>query len=803
MLTLLAWSVFIAGFWSFAFFKLSAKFWLPLGAALLLIYSYFHWFSYVSLIILWGLWLGAAVLLCLPTLRKTVVTMPLRRWFRAQQPQLTDVEQQVLDAGGLWFEKEFFSGDPNWKHLWDIPKPALNPAEADFINQQVDTLCSMLDDWEIVHDKKDLPETVWAYLKQEKFFGLVIDKKYGGHGFSALGHSTVVTKIASRSYSAALTVMVPNSLGPAEFLERYGTAEQKNYYLPRLANGEEIPCFALTGTDAGSDATSITDEGIVCKAMFEGQEVIGVRLNWDKRYITLAPVATLIGLAFKMYDPDHLLGEQTQIGITLALIPANHPGVDIGKRHYPLNLAFMNGPIRGKDVFIPLDWIIGGKERRGHGWQMMMECLAVGRGISLPALSAATTQICYRMTGAYALIRRQFNRAIGDFEGVKLAMARIGGMTYLCEAARWFTAQAVQSGARPAVASAITKYHLTEMSRRAVVDAMDIHAGRGVQTGPRNYLGNIYDGMPISITVEGANILTRNLIIFGQGVMRCHPFLREEIASAKEANNKKQQKQFDRLIVKHIGFVISQVARAIVYGVTGGRWIQVRTNGKLAKCYQQLTRMSNALMLLTDFTLLVMGGQLKIKEALSARLGDIVSYLYLGTAALKYAEDHDASPEDTLHVEWAVQFCLAQMSRSINKFIDNFPIRWLGRLLQRVIFPWGARYPEPADSMSMQIADTMQQESAWRERLTQYCYTGKDAQDLTGRMEITMHELLATQPIIMKVEQAIRAKKIKPNASLTHNAELAFAQGILSAAELEQLKQMEQLRRDAIKVDEF
>lgn len=801
MLTLLAWILFIGVVWSFAFYNTSSKFWIPGLAVLLLVYSYFAWISVIALIVFWAIWAGLTLFMVYKTWRINLFTKPFLNWFRQQQPALTAAEQQVLDAGGLWFEKEFFTGKPDWRKLKEIPAPQLSVEEQSFLDNQVEHLCSMLNDWDIVNRLHDLPEAVWDYLKKEKFFGLVVDKKYGGHGFSAVAHSAIVTKIASRCYSAALTVMVPNSLGPAELLHHYGTEEQKNYYLPRLATGDEIPCFALTAPTAGSDATSIIDSGVVCKGQYEGQEIIGIRLNFNKRYITLAPITTLIGLAFKLYDPDNLIGENKNIGITLALVPAHLPGIEKGKRHRPLNLSFMNGPVRGKDVFIPMDFIIGGEKQRGQGWQMLLECLAVGRGISLPALSTATTQLCYRTTGAYALARQQFKRSIGEFDGVKEALARIGAMTYLTEAVRLFTAQAVDAGSRPSVASAITKYHLTEIARKAVLDAMDIHGGRAIQQGPNNYLANIYNGMPTSITVEGANILTRNLIIFGQGAMRAHPFVRAEIAASRDPNDPDQVKEFDNLLMTHLGLILSQVSRLMVYGFTQGAFIKAPMINN--KHYKQLMRMSCAFALMTDVTMAVMGTELKIRETISARLGDIVSYLYLATACLKHFENHEASSDEQVFVDWCIDFCLHQIQNAFVGLWANFPKPWVARLMKFLIFPLGLRYTGPRDRDSFRIATLMQSDLELRDRLTEFCYANHEVNDLTGRMDVTMRQLIQTAPLLHKVMAAVKNKQIEHKGTLAELIQNAYNVSVLTKAESDALLAAEQMRDQVIQVDEF
>jgi acyl-CoA dehydrogenase len=525
MLILLGLIVFSGALLTLIFFAVPLKISTVIIAAILILFGVLQiwpWWLFIPIVLLFLL---SAGFLNLPFLRRKYLSKPIFTYFRKVLPPISDTERIALEAGEVWWEGELFRGKPDWQKLHALPQPQLNSAEQNFLEKETDTLCGMLNDWEIVNDKCDLSSENWQYLKDNGFFGLVIEDQYQGHQFSALGHSTIVTKIATRSMSAAINIMVPNSLGPAELIHRYGTAEQKEYFLPRLANGEEIPCFGLTSPIAGSDATAIIDAGIVCRGEYEGNSIVGIRLNWNKRYITLAPVATVLGLAFKLYDPNHLLGDQKDIGITLALIPTDYPGVEKGNRHVPLHLAFMNGPIRGKDVFIPLNWLIGGPEMRGKGWQMLMECLALGRGISLPALSTGAAKLSFRTAGAYAKVRKQFKISIGQLEGIQEALARIGGFTYLCEATRIMTASAVDQHVKPALASAITKYHLTELSRKIVNDAMDIHGGKTIQLGPKNYLGLVYYGLPTSITVEGANILTRNLIIFGQGAIRCHPYV--------------------------------------------------------------------------------------------------------------------------------------------------------------------------------------------------------------------------------------------------------------------------------------
>ena len=582
-----------------------------------------------------------SVIVMVPVLRKTLVSQPVLQIFRRMLPQISQTEQEALDAGTVWWEGDLFGGKPDWKKLLSYPKPQLTEEEQAFINGPVEQLCSLLNEWKITHELKDLPPEVWQFIRDNGFFGLIIPKQYGGYGFSALAHSGVVMKIASRSGTAAVTVMVPNSLGPAELLLHYGTEKQKEYYLPRLAKGLEIPCFALTSPEAGSDAGSMPDYGVVCRQDHDGQsDVLGMRVTWDKRYITLGPVATLLGLAFKLYDPDRILGGAEDLGITLALIPTDTPGVNIGRRHYPLNAVFQNGPNSGKDVFIPMDWIIGGQERIGQGWRMLMNCLAAGRAISLPATGVSAAKLAARTSGAYSRVRVQFKLPIGYFEGIEEALARIGGNTYMMDASRVMTASAIDLGEKPSVGSAIVKYHLTERGRQAINDAMDIHAGKGICIGPSNYLGRTYQQMPVGITVEGANILTRNLIIFGQGAIRCHPYLLKEVNAAHDNDQKNALETFDAALFGHIKFTLRNTFNSLFYGLLSNHLKNIVPENCLPETaiyYRQLTRFSASFACIADIALMRLGGSLKRKERLSARLGDILSLMYLCSAAMVFS----------------------------------------------------------------------------------------------------------------------------------------------------------------------
>ncbi len=648
---IIAWSLAILG-------SLFALEWM-IGPPILL--SIFLWVTAIAFIILFNV----------TKFRQHYFSAPCYRWFQSVLPPMSATERDAIDAGDIAFEAELFQGSPQWKKLFNEPKPKLSEEELEFLETKVNTLCEMLDDWSITNQYLDLPEEAWEFLKKEKFFGLIIPKEYGGLGFSALANSTIVQKIATRCLSAAVTCMVPNSLGPGELLLEYGTEAQKAYYLPRLAFGEEIPCFALTGPEVGSDATSIPDTAVVCRGSFAGKEMLGLRLNWDKRYITLAPVATLLGLAVKMSDPDGLLGNKKNIGITLCLLPTDIHGIEIGKRHFPSNQGFMNGPTRGKDVFVPLDFIIGGKEKAGQGWHMMVERLSAGRGISLPALSTALAKHCYRTTGAYARIRKQFHTSIGRFKGVEAALGRIAGYTYILEATRLLTLTFLDQKLSPGVATAISKYHMTSLSRTIVNDAMDIHGGKGIMLGPNNYLGRAYQSVPISITVEGANILTRSLMIFGQGVIRCHPYLRDEMKALNQKDQELGLKVFDQILGQHISYTLSNFARLIFHSFTAGFFAASYPLQALKGPIRQLSRMSLALAFVSDVALFIMGGKLKRSERLSARLGDVLSYLYLASAVLKYYQDSGEQKWDIPYANWALQTCLYRIQNAFFKIFSK------------------------------------------------------------------------------------------------------------------------------------
>ncbi len=749
----------------------------------------------------WGIALPVLLILNVRPLRRALLSNRLLVWFRSVLPPLSETEQVALDAGNTWWDAELFTGRPDWKKLLEAPAARLTEEEQAFIDGPVDEFCKLLDDWKITAEDKDLPPEAWDFIRKHKLFGMIIPKEYGGLEFSALANSTIVMKIATRSLTAGVTVMVPNSLGPGELLTHYGTDEQKKYYLPRLANGEEIPCFALTSPWAGSDAGGIPDIGIVCEGEYNGRKTLGFRVSWDKRYITLAPVATVLGMAFKAYDPNGLLGDKKSLGITLALIPTDMPGVEIGNRANPLDAAFMNGTTRGKDVFIPMDMLIGGQEYIGQGWKMLMNCLSAGRAISLPALGTGAGKISSRMTGAYSRIRKQFRVPIGRFEGVEEALTRIAGLTYRMDAMRRVTAAAIDMGNKPSVLSAILKYHATEGMRQVLNDAMDIHGGRGVILGPRNYLGRAYQGIPIAITVEGANILTRSMIIFGQGAIRCHPFLLRELEAAYDTDQARARINFDRALFSHIGFTISNAVRALVMGLTGSLFVSAPAAGPLTGYYRQFSRMSSAFTFLADVTLLILGGELKRKEKLSARFGDVLSHLYMGSTVLKTFEDSGRPAADLPMAEWALQDSLFEIQKAMEEILQNYPSRFLAPLLKFLVLPFGRPYKRPNDRLGRKVADILLEPSEARDRLTRGAFINRDPQDPIGRMEVAFEKVLASEPIEAKLVKALKARLDVNN--LEDTLKHGVAEGVITEAEAQTVREGWQATFEAILTDEF
>jgi acyl-CoA dehydrogenase len=749
--------------------------------------------------------LVVGVILFTPRVRRALISDRLLKFFRKILPQVSQTEQEALDAGTIWWEGELFSGSPNWYKLLAYPKPRLSGEEKAFLAGPVEELCRMLDEWTITRELHDLPPDVWQFIKANGFFGMIIPKKYGGHGFSALAHSEVVMKISSRSGTAAVSVMVPNSLGPSELLLQYGTEEQKNHYLPRLAKGLEIPCFALTGPEAGSDAGAIPDTGIVCRGPYNGEEdVLGIRVTWEKRYITLGPVATLLGLAFQLRDPEGFLGGQEDMGITLALIPTDAPGVSIGRRHFPLDAAFQNGPNSGKDVFVPLDWVIGGRNGVGYGWRMLVNCLAVGRSISLPATSTGAAKLATRTSGAYGRVRVQFKTPIGRFEGVEEALSRIGGNTYIMNAARVMTAGAVDLGEKPSVISAIVKYHLTERGRQAINDAMDVHAGKGICLGPSNYLGRTYQQIPVSITVEGANILTRNLIIFGQGAIRCHPYLLKEIDAAKDSNARRASQHFDKALAGHVAYTLSNGVRTFLHGMTGGTLASAP--GSVApetqRYYSQLTRFSAAFAFLADISLLTLGGALKRKERVSARLGDILSMLYLCSAALKRFEDDGRPIADLPLLHWSIRDSLYRMQQAFEGLLDNFPgSAFVAGLLRFMVFPLGTGFSPPSDKLSHEVAKIMLSPGEARDRLTEGIFLPSSPDEPLNILEQALQCAVVCEAVEAKLRAAVKTGRIPPEGEEKISA--ALKQRVVTAHELELMTGMKSLRRKVIMVDDF
>ena len=734
--------------------------------------------------------------------RRRKLSAPLLAAFQKVTPQLSDTEQIALEAGTVGFEGELFSGKPDWSKLLKQPKPELSVEEQAFLDGPVEELCAMVNDWQITHELADLTPEIWDFLKKKKFFGMILPKEYGGLGFSALAHSAVLQKIAGVSTTLVSTVAVPNSLGPGELLVHYGTNEQKDYYLPRLADGREVPCFALTGPYAGSDATSIPDYGIVCKGEWNGANVLGVRLTFDKRYITLAPVATIVGLAFRMHDPEHLLGDKEDLGITLALLPRETKGLEIGRRHFPLNIPFQNGPVRGKDVFVPLSQLIGGPDMAGQGWRMLVECLSVGRAISLPSNTAGGMRTGVAATGAYARIRKQFGIAIGRFEGIEEALARIGGYTYAVTALSQATAAAVDRGEKPAVPSAIAKYHATELAREMAKDAMDVHGGKGVILGPSNWIGRGWQGAPVAITVEGANIMTRSLMIFGQGAIRCHPYVLKEMQATRIADYREKLKTFDAALFGHIGFAISNAVRSLVLGLTFAKIGRVPGRAYTRRYYRKLNRYAAALALVADTSMLVLGGKLKFKEKLSARLGDVLSNLYIASAMLKRYEDQEQPVNDQPLLAWAFHDCVYRMQTALDGVLRNFPVRPVAWVLRALVFPFGRREVPPSDRLGRRVAALLTAPNEARTRLMGDIYMTPNANNPIGRMNALLPEVILAEPVERKFLKAAKSGELK---GYDYDAQLADAEakGVLSGAERELLARVRKATFEFISVDDF
>lgn len=735
-------------------------------------------------------------------LRQQFFSQPIYKLLQKTLPKMTQTEREALKAGNVWWDAELFSGNPDWKVLRDLPAANLTEEEQSFLDNEVETLCGMLNHWEINHQLYDFPPQVWDFIKQHKFGGMTIPKQYGGLGFSNYAYSEIVMKLYSRCSSVAISVMIPNS-GSAKLVLANGTEVQKSYYLPRFASGEDMPAFALSGTQAGSDAGAMPDTGIVCHGEFNGTQILGIRLNWEKRYISFSPLATVLAMTFKLFDPEHLLGDKESLGVTIALIPTNTPGITIGKRHFTLDAGLQNGPNWGKDVFIPLDWIIGGQAQIGNGWKMLMKSLASGRAISLPALSAGAAKFACRHTGAYARIRKQFNQSIGQFEGVEEVLARMAGETYLLEAARCVTAAAVDKGHHSSVIAAIIKYHATEKSRTVINDAMDIQGGSGICLGPKNYLAHLYQVLPIGITVEGANILTRTMMIFGQGAVRCHPFIQQEMLALSNPNQEQGLIQFDAVLMQHLGLTLRNITAGFWYGLSNARFAQTPGNETTKKYYQQIQRFSTAFALVSDYALLSLGGSLKRKERISGKFADVLSHLYLASTALKHYENQGSHIEDKPLLKWACQHSLYQAQQALTVIFSFLPFPVIAWLLKKLLFPLGQTLAAPDDALIPQLAAIVLNDGDARNRLTQGIYINSDPEDVNGRMEQALMAVLNAAPIEAKLTAAQRQKSVLKTADLEKLLAEALAKNIMTPSEADLVRVADKARAAAISVDVF
>ncbi len=785
-----------------AFFKWRIPVWTGAMAGVLLLFTLSGQPGPLTLFLSWLALAVVAVPLNHIPWRREFLTHPILQAFEKMMPQISETERVALDAGTVGFEGELFSGNPNWDRFTRQPLGELTVEEQAFLDGPVEALCDMIDEWETTHFRANLSEEIWAHLKKHGFFGMIIPKAYGGLGFSAVAHRAVLQKVSGMSSTLGSVIAVPNSLGPAELLMHYGREDQKDHYLPRLADGREVPCFGLTSTTAGSDATSIADYGVVCRGQWQGKETLGIRLTFEKRYITLAPVATVVGLAFRLYDPEALLGDTEDIGITLALIPADTPGVDIGRRHFPLNNPFPNGPIRGNDVFIPMDYLLGGEEHVGQGWRMLVECLSVGRAISLPSSATGGAKTAAMVTGAYARIRKQFNLPIGRFEGIEEALARIAGYTYAISALSRQTATVVDAGEKPSVPGAIAKYQATEMSREIIKDAMDIHGGKGIILGPKNYLGRAWQGAPIWITVEGANILTRSMMIFGQGAIRCHPYVLKEMQALEIPNDEERLKTFDQLLFAHIGHSISNAARSFVLGLSFGGFVAVPGDRKTKAYYRKLSRYSAAFAFMADITMLTYGGKLKQKEKISGRLADILGQLYICAAMMRRFEHDNRPAADQPILAWAFHDAIYKIQHAMRGVIDNYPLRWARPFLRFVVFPLGRIERAPNDRLGHKVAQLMLSPSETRSRLTRGIYRSDRTNQAVGVLEALLPDVIASEPIERKMLKALRLGDI---SGYTFDEQLddARQKGVLTEQEADLMADVRQRSLDVVSVDDF
>ena len=803
MITLLWWLAFVVALLALAYVGASLVAWTGVLLALLVVFTEVSSAAAWIKVVVWLVFAAPLVVVWVPALRRRLFSDRLYAFYQASMPDLSRTEREALEAGSTWWDAELFGGNPRWKSLLDSPTRALSEAERAFLDGPTEQLCAMLDDWRDNHVRHDIPPQAWAFVKEQGFFGMVIPPEYGGKGFSQTGHASVIMKLATRSISGALTVMIPNSVGPGKLLLKYGTDEQKRFWLPRLASGDEIPCFALTGPEAGSDAGAIPDTGVVC----ERDGVLGVRLDFDKRYITLGPVATVLGLAFKLSDPDGLLNvgaapSRRDLGITLALVPVTTPGVETGRRHNPMNMSFMNGPVRGHDVFVPLDALIGGVEYAGQGWRMLIECLTDGRSISLPALSTAAAKVSARATGAYARIRSQFKTPIGHFEGVQEALARIAGNAYAMDAARRVTLAALDDGKKPPVISAIMKYNMTERARQVIADALDVHGGAGVCLGPRNVVGMLHQFPPVAVTVEGANILTRSMMTFGQGAIRCHPYLLAELEAANDSDRERGAAAFDRAVTAHIGLSVSNGVRTLLLGLTGGALARAPRGGAVARHYRQLTRMSAAFSVASDLLLLTLRGELKRRERLSARMADIVSQMYIASAVLKHFDACGAPDEDLPLVAWACEDALHRSERAFAELFDNMTPPWLAAALRWLVFPWGRDFRRPSDALDHEVARLLLAPSSTRDRLTAGMYLPRSTREHLGRLEDALNQLCQTESARRTLADAVRMK-VASGRTLAEQLDSAVAAGAISADDAARLQDADLARREALAVDDF
>jgi len=785
-----------------SFLKTSLQIWTGAIAATLLVFTLAGEPGWISLTVGWLVFAAIAVPLNYLPWRRAFISAPVMKAFQGMTPEISDTEQVALDAGTVGFEGELFTGKPNWKKLLSRPLPELSVEEQAFIDGPCEALCNMIDEWEFTHYRVGLSDEAWEHLKKSKFFGMIIPKDYGGLGFSATAHRAVLEKVGGMSSTVGSVVAVPNSLGPAELLLHYGTDKQKNHYLPKLASGEEIPCFGLTSTTAGSDATSISDYGVICKGEWEGKQVLGMRLTFDKRYITLAPVATVVGLAFRLYDPDGLIGDTEDIGISLALLPRDVSGMEIGRRHFPLNNPFPNGPIRGKDVFVPLEFLLGGTEYAGQGWRMLVESLSVGRAISLPSSTSGGAKLACLATGAYARIRKQFGLPIGRFEGVEEALARIAANTYSTSALSRQTAAAVDAGEKPSVPGALAKYHCTELSREVLKDAMDIHGGKGIILGPRNYLGRGWQGAPIWITVEGANILTRSLMIFGQGAIRCHPYVLDEMQAMQIEDEEERLNRFDELLFKHVGHSISCGSRSLILGLSFAKFAAVPGDRETRKYYRKLTRYTAAFSLMADLALATYGGKLKMKEKISGRLGDALSWLYISSAMLRRFEYEGRPRNDQPIMAWAFHDAIYRIQEALKGVIDNYPFAFLRPVLRRIVFPLGANERRPNDRLGHKVAALMLSPSETRNRLTRGVYKTDRPGHVIGNMETLLPDVIAAEPIERKLVKAFKAGRVK-GLTYSEQVESGREAGVLSDKEADMLLEVRERVMEIIAVDDF